>query len=94
MGTNEAGKLIFMKVLSGVYSTYGGDLYGNIHAEFNTKSSFFSDMLATCMMYVHQGLGQWFTGSGSISAGMRLPDGWIAARITFGADFVKIGQDP
>lgn len=36
------------------------------------------DMLATCaLMFIHQGIGQWFTGGGGISAGMNLPDGTI-----------------
>lgn len=35
-------------------------------------------MLATCaLMFIHQGLGQWFTGGGVISAGMRLPGGAV-----------------
>ena len=34
------------------------------------------DMLATCaLMFVHQGLGQWYIGGGAVSTGMRLPSG-------------------
>lgn len=53
------------------------------------------DMLATCaLMFIHQGLGQWFTGGGAISAGMRLPDGTMPLRTGFEPGFVKIGQEP
>ena len=32
------------------------------------------DMLATCaLMFVHQGLGQWYIGGGAVSTGMRTP---------------------
>ena len=53
------------------------------------------DMLATCaLMFIHQGLGQWFTGGGAISAGMRLPGGAVPKRMSFETDFVAIGQTP
>lgn len=53
------------------------------------------DMLATCaLMFIHQGIGQWFTGGGGISAGMSLPDGTLPKRVTFEAAFAKIGQTP
>ncbi len=53
------------------------------------------DMLATCaLMFIHQGLGQWFTGGGAISAGMRLPGGAVPKRMSFETDFVAIGQAP
>ncbi len=53
------------------------------------------DMLATCaLMFVHQGLGQWFTGGGAISAGMALPNGAMPRRTFFEAGFVAIGQAP
>ena len=53
------------------------------------------DMLATCaLMFIHQGLGQWFTGGGAISAGMRLPGGVVPKRMSFETDFVAIGQAP
>jgi hypothetical protein len=39
------------------------------------------DMLATCaLMFVHQGLGQWYIGGGAVSTGMRLPNGNSPAR--------------
>lgn len=53
------------------------------------------DMLATCaLMFVHQGLGQWFTGGGAISAGMPQPSGVLPERAFFGEDFVSIGKAP
>ena len=34
------------------------------------------DTLATCaLMFVHQGLGQWYIGGGAVSTGMRTPAG-------------------
>lgn len=53
------------------------------------------DMLATCaLMFIHQGVGQWFTGGGGISAGMSLPDGALPKRTAFEEAFAKIGQTP
>lgn len=53
------------------------------------------DMLATCaLMFVHQGLGQWYIGGGAVSTGMRTPAGAAPARVTLGADFSAIGQAP
>lgn len=53
------------------------------------------DMLATCaLMFVHQGLGQWYIGGGAVSTGMRTPAGADPARVTLGADFSAIGQAP
>jgi simple sugar transport system permease protein len=53
------------------------------------------DMLATCaLMFVHQGLGQWFTGGGAVSAGMRLPNGLAPARTGYSAFFKAIGTSP
>ena len=53
------------------------------------------DMLATCaLMFVHQGLGQWYIGGGAVSTGMRTPAGADPARVTLGAEFSAIGQAP
>ena len=53
------------------------------------------DMLATCaLMFVHQGLGQWYIGGGAVSTGMRTPACADPARVTLGADFSAIGQAP
>lgn len=53
------------------------------------------DMLATCaLMFIHQGLGQWFTGGGAVSAGMRLPNGSLPQRTSFEPGFAGIGQAP
>lgn len=53
------------------------------------------DMLATCaLMFIHQGLGQWFTGGGAISAGMGQPDGTLPQRTSFEPAFTAIGQAP
>lgn len=53
------------------------------------------DMLATCaLMFVHQGLGQWYIGGGAVSTGMRTPSGADPARVTLGAEFSAIGQAP
>ncbi len=53
------------------------------------------DMLATCaLMFVHQGLGQWYTGGGAVSAGMRLPDGSAPARQGYSEAFKAIGSAP
>ena len=39
------------------------------------------DMLATCaLMFVHQGLGQWYIGGGAVSTGMKAPWGAAPAR--------------
>ncbi|MFR9307940.1 MAG: ABC transporter permease, partial [Lachnospiraceae bacterium] len=38
------------------------------------------DMLATCaLMFVHQGLGQWYIGGGAVSTGMKTP--WNTAPV-------------
>ena len=53
------------------------------------------DMLATCaLMFVHQGLGQWYIGGGAVSTGMRLPNGNPPVRTILGADFSAIGRAP
>ncbi len=53
------------------------------------------DMLATCaLMFVHQGLGQWYIGGGAVSTGMRLPNGSAPARIALSDSFSAIGRYP
>ncbi len=53
------------------------------------------DMLATCaLMFVHQGLGQWYIGGGAVSTGMRLPNGSSPARTALSDSFSAIGRDP
>ncbi len=53
------------------------------------------DMLATCaLMFVHQGIGQWYIGGGAVSTGMRTPSGAEPARVLLGANFSAIGQAP
>ena len=53
------------------------------------------DMLATCaLMFVHQGLGQWYIGGGAVSTGMRTPSGADPLRIKLGDDFLGIGKEP
>ncbi len=53
------------------------------------------DMLATCaLMFVHQGLGLWWTGGGAVSAGM--PTSWGAApiRTSWTETALSIGASP
>ncbi|MCL1964989.1 MAG: ABC transporter permease [Firmicutes bacterium] len=53
------------------------------------------DMLATCaLMFVHQGLGQWYIGGGAVSTGMRLPGGAAPARTSLSDAFSAIGRWP
>jgi simple sugar transport system permease protein len=53
------------------------------------------DMLATCaLMFVHQGLGQWYIGGGAVSTGMRLPSGAAPARTALSDSFSAIGRAP
>ena len=53
------------------------------------------DMLATCaLMFVHQGLGQWYIGGGAVSTGMRTPAGADPARTTLSNAFTAIGRSP
>lgn len=53
------------------------------------------DMLATCaLMFVHQGLGQWYIGGGAVSTGMRLPNGNAPARTLLSDSFLNIGRAP
>lgn len=53
------------------------------------------DMLATCaLMFVHQGIGLWYTGGGAVSAGMSLPSGDAPARSGLTDAFSSIGKAP
>lgn len=53
------------------------------------------DMLATCaLMFVHQGLGQWYIGGGAVSTGMRTPWGAEPVRTTLSDQFSMIGRAP
>ena len=53
------------------------------------------DMLATAsLMFVHQGLGQWYIGGGAVSTGMRLPNGSAPARTALSESFSAIGRSP
>ena len=52
------------------------------------------DMLATCaLMFVHQGLGQWYIGGGAVSTGMRLPSGASPVRTKLEDSFSAIGRE-
>ncbi len=53
------------------------------------------DMLATCaLMFVHQGLGQWYIGGGAVSTGMKTSWGTAPARTQLGPSFSAIGRAP
>ena len=53
------------------------------------------DMLATCaLMFVHQGIGQWYIGGGAVSTGMRLPNGNSPVRTALSSSFSAIGRAP
>ena len=53
------------------------------------------DMLATCaLMFVHQGLGQWYIGGGAVSTGMKTSWGAAPARTTLSSSFSAIGRAP
>ena len=53
------------------------------------------DMLATAsLMFVHQGLGQWYIGGGAVSTGMRLPNGSAPVRTALSDSFSAIGRAP
>lgn len=53
------------------------------------------DMLATAaLMFVHQGLGQWYIGGGAVSTGMRLPNGNSPVRTVLSDSFSAIGRSP
>ena len=53
------------------------------------------DMLATCaLMFVHQGLGQWYIGGGAVSTGMKTSWGADPARTMLSESFSAIGRAP
>lgn len=53
------------------------------------------DMLATCaLMFVHQGLGQWYIGGGAVSTGMNTPWKAAPARVALSDSFSAIGRAP
>lgn len=53
------------------------------------------DMLATCaLMFVHQGLGQWYIGGGAVSTGMKTSWGAAPKKTTLSAAFTAIGSAP
>ena len=53
------------------------------------------DMLATCaLMFVHQGLGQWYIGGGAVSTGMPTPWGAAPKRTVLSQYFSAIGRVP
>jgi Ribose/xylose/arabinose/galactoside ABC-type transport systems, permease components len=53
------------------------------------------DMLATCaLMFVHQGLGQWYIGGGAVSTGMNTPAGSPPVRTALTDSFSAIGRAP
>lgn len=53
------------------------------------------DMLATCaLMFVHQGLGQWYIGGGAVSTGMKTSWGADPIRTSLSPAFSAIGRAP
>ncbi len=53
------------------------------------------DMLATCaLMFVHQGIGQWYIGGGAVSTGMKTPWGAAPVRTELSSSFSAIGRAP
>ena len=53
------------------------------------------DMLATCsLMFVHQGLGLWWTGGGAVSSGMPTRWGTAPVRAGWTESFLAIGKSP
>lgn len=53
------------------------------------------DMLATCaLMFVHQGIGLWWTGGSAVSAGMPTPWGTEPARMGWTDEALAIGAAP
>ena len=53
------------------------------------------DMLATCaLMFVHQGIGLWWTGGGAVSAGMPMPWGADPVRMGWTEEALAIGAAP
>lgn len=53
------------------------------------------DMLATCaLMFVHQGIGQWYIGGGAVSTGMKASWGAAPVRTSLSSAFSAIGRAP
>ena len=53
------------------------------------------DMLATCaLMFVHQGIGQWYIGGGAVSTGMKTSWGADPVRTALTDGFSAIGRAP
>lgn len=53
------------------------------------------DMLATCaLMFIHQGLGLWWTGGGAVSSGMPTPWGAAPARSSWTEGLLEMGKSP
>ncbi|MCR4704646.1 MAG: ABC transporter permease [Lachnospiraceae bacterium] len=53
------------------------------------------DMLATCaLMFVHQGLGQWYIGGGAVSTGMKTSWGADPQRVELSDAFSSLGRAP
>ncbi len=53
------------------------------------------DMLATCaLMFVHQGLGQWYIGGGAVSTGMQTSWHTAPVRTQLSDSFSAIGRAP
>lgn len=53
------------------------------------------DMLATCaLMFIHQGLGLWWTGGGAVSAGMITRWGTEPMRSSWTEEFLGLGKEP
>ena len=53
------------------------------------------DMLATCaLMFVHQGLGLWWSGGGAISSGMSTRWGTAPVRSGWTDGFLEMGRSP
>ncbi|WP_082337975.1 ABC transporter permease [Kallipyga gabonensis] len=53
------------------------------------------DMLATvALMFVHQGLGQWYIGGGAVSTGMKTSWGAAPARVMLEDSFSALGRAP
>lgn len=53
------------------------------------------DMLATCsLMFVHQGMGLWWTGGGAVSSGMPTRWGTTPIRAGWTEGFLAIGKSP
>ena len=54
-----------------------------------------SILIATCaLMFVHQGIGQWYIGGGAVSTGMKTSWGAAPARTALSESFSAIGRAP